>query len=60
MVTVNFRSNVPYFRCLKTEWQEMGGYKGFLSLYSISIREIKDVKHEVLPSSEYPTQEWEA
>lgn len=58
MITVEFKS-MPNFRCLLTEWKEMGGYKGFLKAYGISIKDIKKVKTQVLKASEYPTQAWE-
>lgn len=58
MVTVEFKA-MPYFRCLLTEWQEMGGYKGFLKSMGICIKEIKQVKYEVLKATEYPSQPWE-
>lgn len=58
MVTVEFK-NMPYFRCLLTEWKEMGGYKGFLKEYGISISIIKKVRTQVLKANEYPTSAWE-
>ena len=57
MVTVEF-SGMPSFRCLLIEWKEIGGYKGFLKEYGISIRDIKSVKIQILKTSEYPTHEW--
>lgn len=57
MVTVEFKS-MQTFRCLLSEWKEMGGYRGFLKYLSIFAGQIKKVKHELLPMSEYPTQEW--
>jgi hypothetical protein len=58
MVTVEFKS-LPNFRCLLTEWREIGGYKGFLKEYHISISAIKSVKTEILNANQYPTQPWE-
>lgn len=58
MVTVEFKSR-SYFRCLLTEWIELGGYKGFLKEYGISISSIKKVRKEVLNINEYPKNEWE-
>ena len=57
MVTVKFHS-MPNFRCLLSEWQEMGGYKGFLKEYCISIRSIKKVCTQVLSADKYPQTEW--
>lgn len=57
MVTVEFKS-MQTFRCLLSEWKEMGGYKGFLKYLAVFAGEIKKVKHEQLSMSEYPTQEW--
>lgn len=59
MVTVHFKANVPYFRCLKTEWEEMGGYNGYRKRYGIQTQEIRAVKHEVLPATAYPIKTWE-
>jgi hypothetical protein len=58
MVTVEFKS-MPSFRCLLSEWEEMGGYRGYLKSYSITPRWIKEVRKEVLPATEYPRQVWE-
>jgi len=58
MVTVEFKS-IQTFRCLLSEWKEMGGYKGFLKYLAVFAGEIKKVKYELLSMSEYPTQEWE-
>lgn len=58
MVTVILK-HLPNFRCLLSEWQMGGGYKGFLQSYGISIRQIQEVRTEVLPASEYPTEAWE-
>lgn len=58
MVTVVFNT-LPNFRCLLSEWQEMGGYKGFLKSYGISIRQIQKVKTQVLNSDQYPIIAWE-
>lgn len=58
MVTVEFKS-MPNFRCLLTEWKELGGQKGFLKEYGISLKDIKKVRTQVLNASEYPTQAWE-
>lgn len=59
MVTVEFKGGLPFFRALSREWEEMGGYKGFLKSYCISISMIKEVRHEVLPATDYPQTEWE-
>jgi hypothetical protein len=58
MVTVKMDS-LPNFRCLLSEWKEMGGYRGFLKEYSLSIKQIKCVLYQMLPVTEYPTQAWE-
>ena len=58
MVTVEFKS-LPNFRCLLTEWQEMGGYRGFLKEFAVFASAIKKVRTEVLPATDYPTQAWE-
>ena len=58
MVTVEFRT-MPNFRCLLSEWKEIGGYKGFLKQYGISIKSISKVKIEVLSADKYPTSEWQ-
>ena len=58
MVTVEFKDR-PFFRCSLSEWDEMGGYTGFLTTYGITPRWIKKVKREVLPANEYPQQTWE-
>lgn len=58
MVTVYFK-HMDNFRCLLSEWKEMGGYKGFLKYLGIFGGCIKEVKHELLSMSEYPTQDWE-
>jgi hypothetical protein len=58
MVTVEF-NGLPKFRCLLTEWIEMGGYRGFLKEYCMSIKNIKKVKTQVLKASEYPSAAWE-
>jgi hypothetical protein len=58
MVTVECNS-LPSYVCLLKEWVDGGGYKGFLKTFGISIKEIKSVKHEVLPASSYPQKAWE-
>jgi hypothetical protein len=58
MVTVEFKDLNP-FRCLYSEWIEMGGYKGFLKEYGICIKWISKVKTEVLNSHEYPATDWQ-
>ena len=58
MVTVTFR-DMPSFRCLLSEWEEMGGYIGYLKLYTIAPRRIVKVRKQVLPAIDYPQQAWE-
>lgn len=58
MVTVEFKA-MPNFRCLLSEWRELGGYRGFLKAYGVSFKDIKKVRTQVLSASEYPTQAWE-
>ena len=58
MVTVEFKT-LPNFRCLLAEWNEMGGYRGFLKEYAMPIHAIKKVRTEVLPATAYPQQAWE-
>lgn len=53
MVTVEIRQ-MNRFRCLYDEWIEMGGYRGFLQLYCISIRNIKKVSKELVDIVNYP------
>lgn len=58
MVTVEFKE-WQNFRCLLSYWKEIGGYKGFVKMYSVPFKEIKEVRTEVLKASEYPEQEWD-
>lgn len=58
MVTVEFKHLNP-FRCLLSEWKEMGGYKGFLKRMAIPINAVKSVKYQVLDADKYPTKSWE-
>jgi len=54
MVTVEIKQ-MNRFRCLWSEWVEMGGYKGFLRLYAISIKSIKCIKKDLVEITNYPT-----
>lgn len=57
-VKVEFR-DMPYFVCELEYWNSIGGYKGFLKEYVISIRDIKKVHKLLLKPEEFPTNEWE-
>ena len=44
----------------KEEYEEMGGWKGFLKNYAMSIRDVAKVHHEMIDAKDFPTTEWDA
>ena len=56
-VTVEFQG-LEDLVMTKGEWDELGGYVGFMRSYCISIRDIKKVHYHLLKPSEFPTREW--
>ena len=57
VVVIKFHGeNDLYF--YKEDWDNMGGYKGFLKEFCMSIRDIEKVEHKRIKSSQYPTREW--
>lgn len=43
-----------------SQWKELGGYKGFLKQYEMSILNIKKIKYTTMPEYEfYALEAWE-
>lgn len=43
----------------KAEWDEQGGYKGFLKTFAVSIRDIIRVNYKRVHFKDFPTTEWQ-
>jgi len=58
-IIVEFNNGCPDYYLSKGQWEEIGGYRGFLKSHAISILDIMKVHTLLLNPSDFPTQAWE-
>jgi hypothetical protein len=58
-VIIEFTGGQADYYWTKDQWDDIGGYKGFLKSHSMSILDIKKVHKLLLNPSDFPTTEWE-
>lgn len=51
--------NMPDYVWSKDQWEDNGGYRGFLKSHGISILDIKKIHKVLLNPQDFPTTVWE-
>jgi hypothetical protein len=57
-VKIEFK-HLPDFILSEEEYKKSGDWNGFLSEYSINPKDVKEVKHLMMRTKDYPLQAWE-
>lgn len=58
-VIVEFRNGMMDYYWTKDQWNDIGGYQGFLKSHSISVLDIMKVHRRLLNADDFLTDAWE-
>lgn len=58
VVRVEFHE-LPDFILTQVEFEERGGWRGFIKEYHINIKEVKKLHYEMISPKDFPKSEWE-
>ena len=58
-IIVEFRTGCADYYWTKEQWDDIGGYQGFLKSHEISILDILKIHKLLLNPSDFPTEEWQ-
>ena len=58
-IIVEFTNGVPDYYWTKDQWDDIGGYRGFLKSHEISILDIVKIHKLLLNPSDFPTEAWQ-